>query len=569
MAKERTITRRMNTVLDDLESEFKIIYSEDDFKRKIKIYEKAALENTSDAPSKLSELIKMFDEYNLKVDKSQSPLYYRYLLKQIKFQDLPSIEEHFINSLYDKYENFPSPEKFMERLVNRLTTDESWNKDSTRLKILKQFIKYGNFMEYRDLSNKLVKIYHGQMYIRKYAEAKKKVKLNNNRIEDVIEHLDEGVFYKLEEIRENIRSNQGESAEEKKMKNRDSESIKTDGKYGLLRVADDLANGNFRSGGSTKKDLYVFAMTFGMTYYTSVGNDLLLDYETDVELNLFRDYYNINLMKDFSDNAYENKVSGQGINYKNFAEVVYLYYISKGYSPEDKLRLSSEMIKRLEESHNVYKVKSSEVINHATAEYRKFARGISGEWDCEDIFLLSEVEFEDFISKEYDCNTNRKISTLELQREQRSAFEEYTKIMNWLEKNIDAEKDIYGLWFTDKDSLKIGNYQFKGNGEIKKEEKIQEFLNVLTNINDSFLLKIFPRIEKAENVSRASLIASFYYYFNCLREFSDKKTFSEVYDEFKNEADPILTRAYYQPINSKSIFDLLVIFSSYAYFNLN
>ena len=40
MAKERTITRRMNTVLDDLESEFKIIYSEDDFKRKIKIYEK-------------------------------------------------------------------------------------------------------------------------------------------------------------------------------------------------------------------------------------------------------------------------------------------------------------------------------------------------------------------------------------------------------------------------------------------------------------------------------------------------------------------------------------------------
>ena len=46
-------------------------------------------------------------------------------------------------------------------------------------------------------------------------------------------------------------------------------------------------------------------------------------------------------------NAVESDPSGQGINYKNFAEMIYIYFISKNYEPYEKIRRSDEMIRRL------------------------------------------------------------------------------------------------------------------------------------------------------------------------------------------------------------------------------
>lgn len=87
-------------------------------------------------------------------------------------------------------------------------------------------------------------------------------------------------------------------------------------------------------------------MVYGMTYYSGFGSERK-DFKSDLEINLFRDYYTNNLIRFISDsykenlNEYELDPSGQGINYKNFAEMIYLYYISKDCSAEDKVRLSA------------------------------------------------------------------------------------------------------------------------------------------------------------------------------------------------------------------------------------
>ena len=74
-----------------------------------------------------------------------------------------------------------------------------------------------------------------------------------------------------------------------------------------------------------------------------------------------------------------------------------------------------------------------------------------------------------------------------------------------------------------------------------------------------------------ETVTRTSMIVAYYYYYNAVHENdgSDKwKSFEEVFMSFKQDLDPKLEAAYYQPLSGKNIFDVLVTFSAYAYLNM-
>jgi len=98
----------------------------------------------------------------------------------------------------------------------------------------------------------------------------------------------------------------------------------------LLKTADDLASCTFRTNGSTRKDLYIFAFAFGLKIYRDKSSPEY-DKFSDIE-NLFFDVYNDDLFRyleesDFRDsNAIPN---GEGVNYKNFAEAICLYYLTK------------------------------------------------------------------------------------------------------------------------------------------------------------------------------------------------------------------------------------------------
>ena len=111
-------------------------------------------------------------------------------------------------------------------------------------------------------------------------------------------------------------------------------SKKNDIDFELLEMCNDLAAGNFRVNGKTKVYLYYFAFMFDMTVPL---NGKQCDPERDIVKNLFQDFYNDNFLRllssDYSDpknaTAFEKEPTGEGINYKNFVEMIYLYFLCR------------------------------------------------------------------------------------------------------------------------------------------------------------------------------------------------------------------------------------------------
>lgn len=77
-------------------------------------------------------------------------------------------------------------------------------------------------------------------------------------------------------------------------------------------------------------------------------------------------------------------------------------------------------------------------------------------------------------------------------------------------------------------------------------------------------------VTSANEVTRTSMIVAYYYYYNALHEDdgNDKwKSFEEVFNNFEENINIKLEAAHYQPLSGKNIFDVILVFSSYAYLN--
>lgn len=60
-----------------------------------------------------------------------------------------------MTALYSRFEPYPSPVDYMEQIVNRLCNPEdSWQAAHLHLRILKQFIKYDNYLADTGFSEK-------------------------------------------------------------------------------------------------------------------------------------------------------------------------------------------------------------------------------------------------------------------------------------------------------------------------------------------------------------------------------------------------------------------------------
>lgn len=115
---------------------------------------------------------------------------------------------------------------------------------------------------------------------------------------------------------------------------RDAERKKQGKEWELLRLCDNLATGNFKTNnGNTRIWLYQFAIMFSMTI--ALKYDDPRDPERDVVKNLFEDYYCDNMAR-FLDSSFadpnfastqEREPGGEGVNLKNFAEAIYVYYL--------------------------------------------------------------------------------------------------------------------------------------------------------------------------------------------------------------------------------------------------
>lgn len=573
-----TYTRRLDSTLNDLKKEFSTVCGKRDFERKLLALKES--EGFSDYGSKLRSLTNLFDMRGIPYELGRDYKYYENIVKSSELPDSIDVENRILYSLYRAFKRFPNPEAYMRRLVDRLSLEkDGWGTDSLRLRILKRFIKYAGCFKYTvetiDETGKVKKttevIYGGEGYIKKYI--KNVLGKSSKTVDDILESIDDGVFEVL--------------------KTASREQLRARGTYGLLNMADELANGEFKTGGATKRALYMFAMAYGMTYFSGdTNNGEILDSRTDLETNLFRDYYTNNLMR-FLTSAYEGSLSafeldpsGQGINYKNYAEMVYLYYISKSMEPCEKIKCSNEMIKRLieREKSGVPKIKSSKNEENTVYFRGLFKIDKTDGVFVEDALRLTEEKFEDFIYNNYDIENEENEGPLMINTDQQTAYKEYLGILSRLiaelkkqdgifvaddfsladlsehDRKLEMDKWLgacnYGLWFADTNAYKDDDTLYTKNNaetmyervcsvgekwpgvyddfEKPDEESFKKFLAVLKAAND-FIGYQQSAQEKAkalcvtspEKVTRTSIITAFYYYYNAVQDSEEDKKSEE------------------------------------------
>lgn len=579
------ITKRMDEVVGELQSEFKSLYTREEVMSKLQAVKKA--ENRSDGPSKLKNLYDVFDRCKIEYEKGRDSGYYENLINKANFPTFEEITGKVMKVLYDRFKEYPSPENYMKRIVDRLCCDEDgWQNDTLRIRILKQFIKYGNYLEDAGIK--------GKTTIMEYVENKIG---RRPTIEEVLSNVDDDIFSFLIIKNKNVNYDGMSKEEIRRLKQQEKDKRKTlKKKVELLRISDDLATGKFRVEGTTKKSLYLFAIVYGMTYcLKDIDESTEIDYETDIEKNLFRDYYTNNLIRFISDaykgklREYERDPSGQGINYKNFAEMVYLYYISKNsYKPQEKIKLSNKMIKDIQKMEKLQK--GNELIGvRETKEYRDYFKNSAEK------LSLSEEEFKEFICDHYNCDRHmgkRIVGVFQLENEQNTAFKEYQSIIKDLtDLGVALENCNYGLWFTDISAFRKKVDKDIGNWRVDND-RFKEFIELLFCMN-SFMGYTFDEKTSSQNknqewrkpsrmktralyipsasaVTRTSMIVAYYYYYNALNE-NDRNcwnSFEEVFEDFKEGIDKKLKEAHYQPLSEKNIFDILIVFSSYTYLNI-
>lgn len=212
-----TITRTVDVMMGELDHDLQIFCSRRDFETCLKALEEAvAAGRRSRVQALLADLFEMMDNAGIEYEFGKPLAYYSDLVKNASLPDFSDYESRVLHSLFRQFQNFPSPSQYLERLVRQYSSpDDHWEMDPLRLQILKQFIKYGNCLSDAGFG--------GRMAVRSYIRQKTGKSPDPAAMAD---QIDDGIFQVLETA-------------DKTMK-------KPQGKYGLLKLADDLANERFR-----------------------------------------------------------------------------------------------------------------------------------------------------------------------------------------------------------------------------------------------------------------------------------------------------------------------------------
>lgn len=285
-----TITRLPAEAFETMDAKWSL-YTEFDFDKKIDNIWKAADVNR---PGLLKSLYKALQDNHIKCELRTDPKALSYYEKIIAdyYSDpdksLKQISDRIVTVLCDKLADYPTPQTHLMHILDHCG-DPRWKNDSLRMRLLKQLIVYGDFLKSAYKQNQ-------EKWIQKHTGGK--------TAEDVATRLDEGIF--------DLYLN-------------DSSAVKAR-KCEAIRIAQYFANGTFFTNSSNIKPLYLLAICFHMTYYYE-GNGVLSlpDPKTDITKNLFRGFYVYNPICEKKNGT--AIPSERGINPKNFAEIIYLYYL--------------------------------------------------------------------------------------------------------------------------------------------------------------------------------------------------------------------------------------------------
>lgn len=569
---DHTLTRRAKAMHRELFEELKRYVCMESFEEKLRLYVKRCSESDLymryRAIDDLLDILEGKKRTRKEIEKAQKESRYPdIVLERLQHyknthpegkKDLS--EKDLLDILSDKFTEFPSPKEYLTQALKHLEGSDYVKEESLRLNILKRIIRYGNW--WKDAG------FGGRQLITKYAKNKAKedgsASLKTGMTdEEIANRIDDGIFENL--------------------KNASKEAKRPSGEYGLLRAVDDLASGRFQFEYRTVENLYLLAMTYGMTYFYGDPEEIY-DPDSDVERILFQNYYMNNMMRfqEEDDDTYKIDPTARGINYKNFAEVVYLYYISRKpeeMTPAERIKKSADMLKSLIKRDDKKNAgKSSGFEEKGTVHYQNLVRT-----ETQSIFSLSEDEFRHKIAEEFDCKVPRNQPRLSVSANQNSAerafkryYEIYSEIYSEFKLNTKAEGLLF-LTATMSDTLK--------ESEENMSSKERAFYRLMENMEHWMTDRFRRKCEDVKQegvetggipVTRTSyliLISNLFNQMHLCEEDTTRHIVRDIrwmslqlfFEDFEAEINSMLAEAHYPPLDVKNIMDLSIMLSSYTF----
>lgn len=541
------LTRRMTSVVEGLKDKYATLYNTKDFYGKIKYLNVCTSDEIGSVQMNLIRMFKKCGVDNVKI--GQTPSYYADVLKSSNIPTPREMTHNVYQSFLQEFmENpYPMPEEYIERIVNSKIAPE-WKGDTLRLKILKKFI--------RDAAALNVAGYKS-LYIKQFV--KEKTKKKNISSGDMIDDLDDSIFDVL--------------------KNANHQQARKNGKYGLLKIAEDLAYGRFGNANVAREEIYLFAIVFELVYFTGDSEELVTEDEKtrDIEKVMFGDFYVNNIMRYISsghefmkDGGEQQNPTGKGINYKNYMEAIFLYFLRRwDLSIADKLKgvykMAREVYTEFKEKSISERIQNRDTENRTQYYHTVFKENV----------LETEEKFKEFLISKYDCSMPPETTPVfSIEAEQNTAKKEYEML---LEEASDFK-------VCDEDYVKWNLAIFADEIDVDRIKKIQEdrrktlidFESIDTKTKfDILLYEVNRDIGKKKSqseldrkiISRADILRLFYQMYITMHDEEPNISFPEVYDDFSKMANQHLEAALLRPINGRDLYDLILIYSAYCNIN--
>lgn len=358
----------------------------------------------------------------------------------------------------------------------------------------------------------------------------------------------------------------------------------------ILKISNDLAEGKYKRCSEMKEILYIFAFAFEMSINFDDDNENNL---RDVKKNLFEDFYCDNIIRyvnDYQKTGVYEEPTGITIQFKNFVEIVYLYWLNKDskiYSPEKKYFSAREMIQEI-----VSIVKSAETIAEnsptrigeeyfeakkiadkkslGTEVYRNYIRtdreNKGNKYLLIDNFLnLSEEEFMRTVLENYDVDTTLNYSTsaaFENENNQESAEYNFKKLIDKLKKQTEGFKFVTNCY-----TLEFYKTVFE---ELLAEKKhnidLHLMLSTLVNKINEQINQVLNEAEiEGYNIYTRTRFMYLYYNNFILSRIEEKyiETFDDFYYEYCEELNKNLEDCSYQLFSEKNLIDIMLLYSAF------
>lgn len=556
---QHILTKRMTHVVSSLNERFVNLYCRDDFKNKIS-YLKVCKSDEKGSVSK--KIVDMFHACKISdVDFYQSPEYYQDILDRSNICDRNDLSQYAYESLLAEFceHPYPSPEEYIERIVNTAIVSD-WGNDTLRIKILKKFLSDANGLESAG---------YKALFVRQYASAKKGKKVGSNR--EAVNYVDDDIFADLPTATK--------------------QQLRKNGKFGLLKICDDLASGRFGNSNVVREEIYLFAIVFDLIFFADDEEGIKRPElkNLDIERVMFNDYYSNNLMRYVSgqhkyirSGGEEKNPSGKGINYKNYMEVIFLYFlIREDLSIQEKI---DSVYRFADQVHKEYMSEKREKRNKQF--YTSFYSST-----FKDYALETEEEFKKLLLEMFDCSVQpNKTTVFSVETEQNTAVEAFQKLLDdadeigVLEENYshsshireglndNVSKKKIAFWGTEEEineAVSLIRCLEKNHQQPMDLDKESQFKILLYQVNCDLQDDRRKEVIESKIVSRADMLRVFYQYYLILNsENKRSRSFPEVYSDFTYYANQRLSDALLSPIDGRNLYDLILIYSAYVEANL-